>query len=123
MQKSQVGRFLITASIVFVLLIVLSLFLALALQIKASAFFEIAWSWFLRLLGLTTIVFSVISLMAAGPLTLEPEKISKLIGLVLLGLLIIRVNWSLAIGLAGILIAMMVVACLRRSREIAESGK
>ena len=58
MQKSQVGRFLITALIVFVVLILLALFLAVSLQIGAPAFLEMAWSWLLRLVGLTTVVFS-----------------------------------------------------------------
>lgn len=119
MQKSQVGRFLITALIVFVVLILLALFLALALQIRASAFLEMAWSWFLRLVGLTTVVFSVIALLAAGPASLAPERFSKWITLALLGLLIIQQSWFLAFGLVGLLIAMMVVTCLRRSGEIA----
>lgn len=117
MQKSQVGNFLLAAVIVFVLLIVLALFIALTLQIGGSAFLEMAWNWLLRLFGLTTVVFGVVALMASGSLTLEPEKFSKWIALVLLGLLIIKVNWSLAISLVGLLIAMMVVTYLRKETE------
>ena len=123
MQKSQVGRFLITALIVFVVLILLALFLAVSLQIGAPAFLEMAWSWLLRLVGLTTVVFSVIALLAAGPASLAPERFSKWIALALLGLLMIQQSWFLAIGLVGLLIAMMVMACLRSSGDLAGTGE
>ncbi len=115
MQKSQVGRYLLTAIIVLVLWILLALFLALALQIRASAFLEMAWSWILRLVGLTTIVFSVIALMEAGPASLSTERFSRWIVLALLGLLIVQLSWFLVLGLVGLLIAMMVVTCLKHS--------
>ena len=121
MQKSQVGRYLITAIIVFVILILLALMLAAALPVHASAFLEMAWSWLLRLVGLTTVVFSVIAIMAAGLASLTPENFSKGIALALLGLLIIQQSWFLAIGLVCLLIAMMVVTCLKRQSAVTET--
>ena len=123
MQKSQVGNFLIAAVIVFVLLIVLALFLALTLRIAASSFLEMASSWLLRLIGLTTVVFSLFKLLTEGLVSLELEKFSKWIALILLGLLIIQPNGFLSLGLAGILIAMTIVARLKPSSKVAESGQ
>jgi len=123
MQKSQAGRFIITAVVVLVVLILLAFLLALGLPVGASGLIEMAWSWLLRLVGLTTVVFSVITLLAAGPASLEPERFSKWIAIALLGLLIIKQSWFMAIGLVGLLIAMMVVTCMRRSPEAAGTDK
>ena len=117
MQKSQVGQFFLTAVIVFVVLAILALCLALTLPIGGSAFLEMAWNWLLRLVGLTTVVFSVISLLVAGPTSLEPERFSKWIVLALLGLLTIQLKWFLALGLVGLLITMIVVTYLRKETE------
>ena len=123
MQKNQVGNFLLAAVIVFVLLIVLALFIALTLQIGGSAFLEMAWSWLLRLLGLTIVVFSLISLLTEGLVSLEPEKFSKWIALVLLGLLIVHLRWFLAVGLVGLLITIMIVTFLKSSGGVAENSQ
>ena len=123
MQKSQVGQFVLTAVVVFVMLIVLALILALTLRIGGSAFLEMALSWFLRLLGLAIVAFSLISLLAQGLVSLEPEKFSKWIVLMLLGLLLVHLRWFLAIGLVGLLITMMIITCLKRSGQVAENGK
>jgi hypothetical protein len=117
MQQSQVGRYLITALIVLVILILLALLLALGLPVGASAFLEMAWNWLLRLVGLTTVVFSIIALLAAGPASLELERFSKWIVLALLGLLIIQLKWFLTLGLVGLLITIMVVTYLRKEME------
>jgi hypothetical protein len=122
MQKSQVGNFFIAAAVVFVALIVLALFLALTLRIGGSAFLEMALSWFLRLLGLAIVAFSLISLLTEGLVSLEPEKFSKWIALILLGLLIVHLSWFLALGLVGLLITMMIITCLKSSGRVAESG-
>lgn len=106
--------------VVFVLLIVLALLLALTLRIGGSAFLEMALSWFLRLLGLAIVTFSLISFLAQGFVSLEPEKFSKWIALMLLGLLLVHLKWFLAIGLVGLLITMMIITCLKRSDQAAE---
>ncbi len=123
MQKSQVGDFLIAAVIVFVLLIVLSLFLALTLRADAPSFLEMAINLLLRLIGLTTVVFSLMKLLTEGLVSFELEKFSKWIVLVLLGLLIIQPKGFLSLGLASLLIAMLIVARLKPSGGIAESGQ
>ncbi len=123
MQKSQVGQFVIAAVVVFVLLIVLALFLALTLRIGGSAFLEMALSWFLRLLGLAIVAFSLISLLTQGLVSLEPEKFSKWIALVLLGLLIVHLRWFLALGLVGLLITIMIITFLKSSGRVAENGQ
>jgi len=123
MQKNQVGNFLLAAVIVFVLLIVLALFIALTLQIGGSAFLEMAWSWLLRLLGLTIVVFSLISLLTEGLVSLELEKFSKWIALVLLGLLIVHLRWFLAVGLVSLLITIMIVTFLKSSGGVAENSQ
>jgi len=120
MQKNQVGNFILTMVVVFVLLIVLALLLALTLRIGGSAFLEMALSWFLRLLGLAIVTFSLISFLAQGFVSLEPEKFSKWIALMLLGLLLVHLKWFLAIGLVGLLITMMIITCLKRSDQAAE---
>ncbi len=123
MQKSQVGNFFIAAAVVFVVLIVLALILALTLQIGGSAFLDMALNWFLRLLGLAVVAFGLISLLAEGIVSLEPEKFSKWIAMILLGLLIFQLRWFLALGLVGLLITMMVITFLKRSDRVAEKGK
>lgn len=123
MQKSQVGQFFIVAVVVFVSLIVLALFLALTMQIGSTAFLEMAWNWLLRLVGLTTVIFGLISFLTAGPMSLSPERFSRWIAIILLGLLIVHLNWALALSLAGLLIAMMVISCLRRSGAVDGTGQ
>ena len=123
MQKSQVGNFFIAAAVVFVVLIVLALFLALTLQIGGSAFLEMALNWLLRLLGLAVVAFGLISLLTEGGVSLEPEKFSKWIALVLLGLLIAHLRWFLALGLVGLLITIMIITFLKSSGRVAENGQ
>ena len=123
MQKSQVGQFVISAVVVFVLLIVLAFFLALTLRIGGSTFLEMALNWLLRLLGLAIVAFSLISLLAEGLVSLELEKFSKWVALVLLGLLFIHLRWFLALGLVGLLITMMIITYLKRSGKVAENGQ
>jgi hypothetical protein len=123
MQKSQVGQFVLAAVVVFVVLIVLALFLALTLRIGGSAFLEMALNWLLRLLGLAIVAFSLISLLTQGLVSLEPEKFSKWLALVLLGLLIIQMKWFLALGLVGLLITIMIITFLKSSGGIAENGQ
>ena len=122
MGKNQVGNFFLTAVVVFVVLIVLALFLALTIRIGGSAFLEMALNWFLRLLGLATVVFSLISLLSEGLMSLEPEKLSKWAAIILLGLLIFQLRWFLALGLVGLLVTMMIITYLRSSGRINESG-
>jgi hypothetical protein len=122
MQKSQVGNFILAAVVVFVLLIVLALFFGLTLRIGSSTFLEMALGWFLRLLGLATITFSLISLLTQGLVSLEPEKFSKWIALILLGLLLVHLRWFLAIALVGLLITMMIITCLKRSGQASETN-
>ena len=122
MGKNQVGNFFLTAVVVFVVLIVLALFLALTIRIGGSAFLEMALNWFLRLLGLATVVFSLISLLSEGLVSLEPEKLSKWAAIILLGLLIFQLRWFLALGLVGLLVTMMIITYLRSSGRINESG-
>lgn len=117
MQQSQVGRYLITALIVLVILILFALLLALGMPVGASAFLEMAWNWLLRLVGLTTVVFSIIALLITGPAALEPERFSKWIILALLGLLIIHLKWFLTLGLVGLLITIIIVTYLRKGIE------
>lgn len=119
MQKSQVGRFIVTAIIVFVILSVFALFLAAALRVGAPAFLDMAWNWVLRLVGLTMVIYSIIALLAAGPVSLAPERFSKWIALTLLGLFIIQQSWFLALGLASLLIAMMIITYLKDSGDFA----
>jgi hypothetical protein len=123
MQKSQVGQFVLTAVVVFVALIVLALFLALTLRIGGSAFLEMALNWFLRLLGLAIVAFGLISLLMEGLVSLEPEKFSKWIALILLGLLIVHLKWFLALGLVGLLITIMIIAFLKNSGQVTENGR
>jgi hypothetical protein len=120
MQKSQVGNFILAAVVVFVLLVVLALFFGLTLRIGSSTFLEMALGWLLRLLGLATVAFSLISLLTQGLVSLEPEKFSKWIALILLGLLLVHLRWFLAIGLVGLLVTMMIITCLKRSDQAAE---
>jgi hypothetical protein len=123
MQKSQVGNFILAAVVVFVALILLALFFGLTLRIGSSTFLEMALGWLLRLLGLAIVAFSLISLLMQGLVSLEPEKFSKWIVLVLLGLLIIQLKWFLTLGLAGLLITMMIISCLKHSGRVAENGQ
>lgn len=122
MQKSQVGNFILAAVVVFVLLILLALFFGLTLRIGSSTFLEMALGWLLRLLGLATVAFSLISLLTQGLESLEPEKFSKWIALILLGLLLVHLRWFLAIVLVGLLITMMIIACLKRSSQTSETN-
>lgn len=122
MQKSQVGNFILAAVVVFVLLIVLALFFGLTLRIGSSTFLEMALGWLLRLLGLAIVAFSLISLLTQGLESLEPEKFSKWIALILLGLLLVHLRWFLAIALVGLLITMMIITCLKRSSQASETN-
>lgn len=123
MQKSQVGQFVLAAVVVFVVLIVLALILALTLRIGGSAFLEMALNWLLRLLGLAVVAFGLISLLTEGAVSLEPEKFSKWIAMILLGLLIVHLRWFLALGLVGLLITIMIITFLKGSGRITENGQ
>ena len=115
MQNNQIVRFLLTALVTFFVIFILLVVLLPQATFKSpnySGFFEISLSWILRFTGLSLIIFSIISLILAGSALTEAKNLAKWIALIMLGLLLINPTWSLAFGIAIILVALVIIEYL-----------
>ena len=115
MQNNQIVRFLLTALVTFFVIFILLVVLLPQATFKSPnylGFFEISLSWILRFTGLSLIIFSIISLILAGSALTEAKNLAKWIALIMLGLLLINPTWSLAFGIAIILVALVIIEYL-----------
>ena len=126
MHNNQILRMLIVAGIAFIILILGAIFLSEQQQTfqkaEFSNYLEISSVLVLRFIGLVLIIFSIISMVMTGSSFSEAKNLTKWIVLILLGLLIINITWSLAFGIAIILAVLIITDYLGDHKKSSDAG-
>ena len=124
MQNNQLSRFLIISLITLAVLVVVILLLNEQVDFKRSQFMnfcELSFAWVLRFVGLSLLVYSIISLVMAGTASFETKNFVKWIALIMLSMLIMHPAWYFAIALAIIMVTMIVIEYLKSSSKSADT--
>jgi len=123
MQKSQLFSFLIVAGITLVMLAMLIIVLQGPANYQRAEFLgliEVSFSQLLRFIGLSLLLFSIVSLVMAGPNAIELKNYAKWIILIIASMLIMNPAWYLVFGVVIILATLIIIEYLKSNCKPSE---